>query len=101
MQKYLRWRKSNLEKLKMKLSIKGMAVAAGLLGGGAILFVGLINLYAPNYGLSFLEMMSSVYPGFQVSHTVGSVMYGSICGLFDGAIAGSLLAWLYNSCART
>jgi len=81
----------------MRLSIKGTAIAAGLLWGGVILFVGLINLARPAYGLTFLTMMTSVYPWFHSSHTVASVVIGTIDGLIDGAIAGCLFGWLYNA----
>ncbi len=80
----------------MRLSLKGMTVAAGLLWGGAILFVGLINLVRPTYGVSFLEMISSVYPWFHASRTLGDILIGTIDGLIDGAVAGLLFGWLYN-----
>ena len=80
----------------MRLSIKGLAIAAGLLWGGAILFIGLINLAAPAYGSNFLQMISSVYPGFHASRAFGDVLIGTVEGLADGAIAGFLFAWLYN-----
>jgi hypothetical protein len=80
----------------MRLSIQGSAFAAALLWGGAILFVGLINLAAPNYGMGFLHMVSSVYPFFHASRTIGDVVAGTIDGLVDGAVAGALFAWLYN-----
>ena len=63
------------------------------------MFVGLINLARPAYGINFLEIMSSVYPWFHASHTLGDVIVGTVDGLIDGAIAGLLLAWLYNSFA--
>ena len=81
----------------MRLSIRSLAMAAGLLWGCAILLVGLINLAAPSYGASFLQMISSVYPGFQFSRTFGDVIVGTIYGLADGAIAGLILGWLYNA----
>jgi hypothetical protein len=83
----------------MRLSFKAIALSGALLWGGAILLVGLINLASPGYGLSFLQMTSSVYPGFHASHTIGSVIVGTIDGFVDGAIAGLLFAWLYNSFA--
>ena len=52
----------------MRLSIKGTAIAAGLLWGGAILFVGLINLARPAYGMRFLTMMTRCIRGF-ILHT--------------------------------
>jgi len=80
----------------MRLSIRGMAIARGLLWGGAMLFMGLLNMAAPSYGLSFMQMVSSVYPWFHVSRTFSDVLIGTIDGLVDGAIAGLLFGWLYN-----
>jgi hypothetical protein len=82
----------------MRLSIVGMAIAGGLLWGGAILFVGLIHLAQPAYGVNFLDMISSVYPWFHGSTEFGDLVIGTIDGLIDGAVAGLLLAWLYNFC---
>jgi hypothetical protein len=47
----------------VKVSLKAIAIAAGVLWGGAILFLGLINLASPSFGLSFLQVVSSVYQG--------------------------------------
>ena len=80
----------------MRLSLKAMAIAAGLLWGGAILCVGLINLVDPNYGVNFIQVTSSVYPWFHASRTIGNVVIGTVDGLLDGAIAGVIFAWLYN-----
>lgn len=81
----------------MKLSFKGTAIAAGLLWGGAILLVGLINLARPEYGTGFLTMMNSVYPWFHSTHNFASVVIGTTDGLLDGAVAGLLFTWLYNT----
>lgn len=83
----------------MRFSFKAMAIAGGLLWGGAILLVGLINLAQPGYGMNFLQMTSSVYPGFHDAHTIRSVLIGTFDGIIDGAVAGLLFAWLYNSFA--
>ncbi|MGB7283017.1 MAG: hypothetical protein WBE13_12210 [Candidatus Acidiferrum sp.] len=80
----------------MRLSLKGMAAAGGLLWGGAILFVGLVNLVWPTYGVSFLEVIGSVYPFVHASRSFAVVAIGSIDGLVDGAIAGLFFGWLYN-----
>ena len=73
----------------MRLSSRVMTATAAMLWGGCMLFVGLINLAAPAYGIDFLRMMGSIYPGFHPTY-----------GLVDGAIAGYLFAWLYNWMAR-
>lgn len=80
----------------MRLSLKGMAIASGLLWGAAILCVAIIHLADPSYGVNFLQMTSSVYPGFHAAGTIGRIAIGTIEGLVDGTIAGLILAWLYN-----
>lgn len=80
----------------MKLSVKGFALTCGLLWGGGLLFVGLVELAVPGYGSAFLELADSIYPGFDNSHTLFSVLIGTGYGLIDGAIAGAIFAWLYN-----
>jgi len=47
----------------MKLSIKGLALASGILWGVAMLGMGLANLIWGGYGQQFLQTMSSVYFG--------------------------------------
>jgi hypothetical protein len=44
----------------MRLNIKGLALAAGILWGAAILGVGLANLIWAPYGTTFLQVMSSI-----------------------------------------
>ncbi len=80
----------------MKLSLRAMAIAAGLLCGGCIFFFGIINLAAPSYGMEFLKLASSIYPGFHASRTFADVLVGTGYAILDGAIGGFLLAWLYN-----
>ena len=74
----------------MRLSLKAMAIAAGLLWGGAILCVGLINLVDANYGTNFIQLTSSVYPWFHASRTIGNVVIGTVDGFIDGAFAGMI-----------
>jgi hypothetical protein len=83
----------------MKLSIRALMITAALLWGGGLLLVGLLNLASESYGLAFLQMMSSVYPGFHVSRTLGDVLVGSVYAAVDGAICGLLFGWLYNAFA--
>lgn len=81
----------------MRLSLRATMLAGGLLWGGAILMVSLVNHARPDYGVSFLQMMSSVYPWFHASHTIAAILVGTLDGLADGALAGLLFAWLYNT----
>lgn len=83
----------------MKLSIRALTIASALLWGGGLLFVGVLNLASASYGVAFLQMMSSVYPGFHASRTFGDVIAGTLYALVDGAICGLLFGWLYNAFA--
>lgn len=80
----------------MKLHVTALALAAGLLWGGAILLVALINLSAPEYGRAFLDLAASIYPGYHPGNGVGSVLLGTGYGLVDGFVGGAVFAWLYN-----
>jgi hypothetical protein len=83
----------------MRFSLRAITIAGGLVWGGAILLVGLMNLARPGYGLDFLQMTSSVYPWFHASHTLRSVVIGAVDGFVDGGIAAFVFAWLYNTLA--
>jgi hypothetical protein len=80
----------------MRLSPKSLALACGLLWGCGVLTVGLINLAVPGYGVEFLKSISSVYYGFRASGGFVNALVGGVYGFVDGAIAGLLVAWLYN-----
>jgi hypothetical protein len=80
----------------MKLSIRALAITAAIIWGGAVLLVGLANLVWPTYGGAFLEVVASVYPGYNASGTIGSVVVGSLYAMLDGAVGGLVFAWLYN-----
>ena len=47
----------------MKLSIKGLAAACAIVWGGSVFLVALANLACGTYGLAFLDMIDSIYPG--------------------------------------
>jgi len=79
----------------MKLSIKGLAIASGAIWGSAMLFTGLANMIWPNYGVTFLEVISSVYPGYTPGGFV-QVINGTLYAVVDGAIGGAIFAWIYN-----
>ncbi len=79
----------------MKLNVKAMGMAVGVLWGCAVLVIGLANLIWPGYAVELLDDLSSIYPGYEVGG-FGSVIVGTLYALVDGWIAGAILAWLYN-----
>ncbi len=80
----------------MKLSIKAMAMASAVLWSLAILMVGIANLMFPDYGVNFLELIASIYPGYHAETGFTSTIIGSLYGFVDAGIAGTIFAWLYN-----
>ena len=80
----------------MRFNVIALSATAGLFWGAAILLVGLVNLIWPSYGMAFLELAASIYPGYHPATGVGSVIAGTLYGLVDGAIAGVIFGWLYN-----
>jgi hypothetical protein len=83
----------------MKLSLKGLALAAGILWALALFLTGVTNLIWPPYGEAFLKMMASVYPGYHAARSIGGLIVGTLYAFFDGAIFGLVFGWIYNSFA--
>jgi len=79
----------------MRLCTKSMGLAIGLIWGGAMLVIGLANLMWPEYGVGFLHLVASIYPGYTPGG-FGSVIVGTLYALVDGFIGGLIFAWLYN-----
>lgn len=77
----------------MKLNVRAMAVACGLLWGFGLFVLAwwVILLDGSSPGPTFL---GKIYRGFELTPT-GS-FFGLLWGLADGAVGGALIAWLYN-----
>jgi hypothetical protein len=81
----------------MKLNVKAMALTSGLLWGVLAMFLtGLANLLWDGYGQDFLDVMASLYPGYNATASFGQMIVGTLYGLLDGAVVGAVFAWLYN-----
>lgn len=86
----------------MKLNVQAMAISLGLIWGVLAMFlVGVANLIWSGYGQDFLNLMATIYPGYKATASFGQVIVGTLYGIVDGAVAGALLAWLYNRIAGT
>ena len=85
----------------MKFSVKGLALVSAILWGLAMLVMGLGNLIWSGYGQQFLQVMSSVYPGYHATRSLADVIVGTLYGVVDGFIGGAVFAWLYNQFAGT
>lgn len=80
----------------MRLDIKALALSGGILWGGMFLLIGLANLVWSSYGVVLLDFGASIYPGYHGAGGFGSVIVVTLYALLDGAIAGAVIAWLYN-----
>ncbi|NIN71698.1 MAG: hypothetical protein GTO46_07155 [Gemmatimonadetes bacterium] len=79
----------------MKLSVKSLAITCCIFWGAVVFLMGLAHLIWPSYGTAFLELIASIYPGYEVGG-FGSVIVGTLYAAVDGAICGAVFAWLYN-----
>ena len=84
----------------MRLGAVAFALTCALVWGGVFLLVATANSVLPNYGRAFLELVSSVYPGYKPDPSVGSTATGKLFGLVEGAAGGAVFAWLYNFLSR-
>ena len=58
--------------------------------------IGHANLIWPSYGVAFLQLVDSIYPGYHVGQGLGSAIVGTLYAILDGAVGGLVLAWVYN-----
>lgn len=79
-----------------KISLKGFALACGVLWAGAVLVVAFCNWIWPGYGSAFLNLIASVYPGYHGPQGGFSILVGAGYALVDGAVGGLIFAALYN-----
>jgi hypothetical protein len=80
----------------MRLNVKAMSIAFGLIWGACILIVAAANMMWPNYGHTFLQLSGSIYPGYRPGTGIGSVITGTIYALVDGSVGGAIFGGLYN-----
>ncbi len=75
-----------------KMSVIGLALGIGVYWGLAMLVAGWTSMFG--WGMNFVNIMSSIYIGYEPSFIGGVV--GGIWGFFDGLIAGAVVAFFYN-----
>lgn len=82
----------------MKLSVKATAAAAATIWGVLAMFLtGVVRLAWPDYGQAFMDVMASLYPGFDGAATFKNALVGGLYGAVDGAVCGVLFAWCFNA----
>jgi hypothetical protein len=86
-----------IKEVIMKFNIKALAFAIAILWGCAVFLVGIANLIWPGYGVAFLKLLASVYPGYHATGSLGDLIVGVLYALFDGLVGSLIFGWLYNS----
>jgi phosphotransferase system glucose/maltose/N-acetylglucosamine-specific IIC component len=79
----------------MRFCVRTTALSFGVLWAVMFFLVALAQQVWPTYGAEFLELMDGLYPGYAPG-AFGSVIWGTLYALVDGAICGAVFAWLYN-----
>jgi hypothetical protein len=82
----------------MRFCVKSLGLTVAILWAAAFFLTGVAQQIWPAYGVGFLEMMGSFYPGYTLGG-FGSVIVGTLYALVDGFICGAIFAWLYNTLA--
>jgi hypothetical protein len=86
--------------MKTKLDVKACAAASAVLWSGTVFTVAVVSTFRPRYGKEFLQLVSSIYPGYKARRTLGQAAIGASYAALDGAAGGALFALLYNRFAR-
>jgi len=79
----------------MRFCVRTTAITFGILWAVVFFLMALSNQVWPGYGVAFLDLMASVYPGYEPGG-IGSVISGTLYAVVDGAVGGAVFAWLYN-----
>jgi hypothetical protein len=75
-----------------KLNVKALAISLGSAWALCMLFAGWASIFG--WSVKFVDIMGSVYIGFEPSILGGII--GALWGFIDGAIAGLVIALIYN-----
>jgi hypothetical protein len=81
----------------MKFNIVQLGLTLGVIWAVLVLLVGIINLIFPGYGVAFLQIVDSIYPGYHFGRWgFGGVIVATLYAALDGFVLGVVIAWLYN-----
>jgi hypothetical protein len=79
-----------------EMNTKAAALTGAILWSGSVLLVSTVNLMRPRYGRKFLELISSIYPGYTARRSSKQVAIATLYAAVDGAVGGTLVAAIYN-----
>lgn len=82
----------------MKLSVKGLGLAMGILWALSLFVMTLVATYSGYMADQLNTLIVGVYPWYSVSLT--GAFIGLAEGFVDGFVGGVVIAWLYNVCSK-
>ena len=78
----------------MKYNAQKLAITGGIVWALTMFVTTLAAVYV-HYGIAFLDVMASIYPGYTIS-LAGSII-GAIYGFFDVFICIHICSWVYKA----
>ncbi len=85
----------------MKLNVIHLGAALAAIWALAALSAGVVNLLSPGYGVEFLKLVDSIYPGYHLGKWgFGGVLVATLYAAIDGFVCGVIIAWVYNLCGK-
>lgn len=81
----------------MKLDKLRLGCALAAVWGLIAFFTGIGNLIWDMYGVAFLKVLESIYPGYTFGRWgFGGVIVVTLYAALDGFVIGVVIAWIYN-----
>ena len=81
----------------MKFNVIRFGCAVASIWGLVVFLVGLANQLWPTYGVEFLKIIDSIYPGYHFGEWgLGGVIVGTLYAILDAWIIGVIFALIYN-----
>lgn len=81
----------------MKFNVIQLGLTLSIIWAVLVLLIGITNLLFPGYGVAFLQIVDSIYPGYHFGKWgFGGVIVATLYAALDGFILSVLFAWLHN-----
>ena len=81
----------------MKLDKVRLGSTLAIVWGLIAFLTGVGNLIWNSYGIAFLKVMESIYPGYTFGRWgFGGVIVVTLYAALDGFVIGVVIAWVYN-----
>ncbi len=81
----------------MKFNVIQLGLTLAIIWALLVFLVAIGNLIFPGYGVAFLQIVDSIYPGYHFGKWgFGGVIVATLYAALDGFVLGVVFAWLFN-----